>query len=157
MILDLGSVGDFVQVTAQYSNAVLVAVLPYFSDVAKKVDLPVPQPITQTDVAGLHVLPFKEAKASILLKNGCVFDFQSGFVNRYINPDSVSYHSQAFDKTSEQNYKDRKIEKDEAVQIARITLKKLGIPLEDVFAEQEPRIAIEQKNDANASPHYHIQ
>ena len=38
---------NFVQVTAQYSNAVLMAIMPYISDVTHKFDLLVPQPVTE--------------------------------------------------------------------------------------------------------------
>ena len=119
MIIDLGSLGNFIQVTAQYSNAVLVAVFPYFSNVANKVDLPVPTPIVQADVDTVHVLPFKDMAVSMRLTNGCIFDFQSGFVNRYISPDSIKYQSRRFDGMPRPPRLKRKLDEDEAVQVAR--------------------------------------
>ena len=50
MILDLGGAQEIIRITADYSNAVLVAVLPYVSDFAQKLDLPVPHPITTAHV-----------------------------------------------------------------------------------------------------------
>ncbi len=47
MILELGQRFDafeWVRATAEYSNAVLVAVLPYVSNAVEKLDLPVPRP-----------------------------------------------------------------------------------------------------------------
>jgi len=95
MELDLGQLSESVKVTAQYSNAVLVAVLPYFSNVSKELDLPTPHPITQADIAQFHVLPFREMTASARLKNGCVFNFTFGFVETYVSPRSpLSSHLQ---------------------------------------------------------------
>lgn len=156
MIIDFGSVGDFIQVTAQYSNAVLVAVLPYFSNVANKADLPVPVTIAQVDIDTFHVLPFKEMAVSMRLTNGCVFDFRSGFVNRYISPDSITYQSQRFTDMPRPSSLKRKLNEDEAIQRARTVIRNLGIPLEDIFAEQEPQVALERKQGQGAL-HYHIQ
>ena len=67
MILELAGGGpDLIQVTAQYSNAVLVALLPYFSDAAHKLDLPVAQPITMQHVVGGGVMPYRYPNGDIL-------------------------------------------------------------------------------------------
>jgi hypothetical protein len=154
MILDLGTISSYVHVTAQYSNAVLVAVLPYFSDVAKKLDLPVPQPITQADVAGFHVLPFRGMTASMLLKNGWVFNFGSGYVRDFSSPHS--YHNLQNPDEIPKYYGQPKLSKDQAVQLARQTLKKLGIHLEDVFAEQEPSVTLPETIGTNTVSRYQV-
>jgi len=159
MILDLGSVSDLIQVTAQYSNAVMVAVLPYFSDVAKKLDLPVPQPITQTDVAKVHFLPFlstasRDTAVSILLKDGWAFTYEFGCV--HLIADSHGYSALQDPDGISKYYGRDAINEEEAVQLARSALKKLGIPLEDVFAEQEPLVTLPLKIGTNIVPHYEI-
>ena len=157
MVLDLGEISHYVKITPEYSQTMLIAVLPYFYDTAKKLGLPVPQPITQADVASFHVLPFGNMTASCLLKGGAVFDFHFGFVNRYLSPHSPDYVPQTPDTVSDQKNRFA-ITQDEAIQIARDAIRKLGIPLEDVFAEQKPRVAIRKKyTDTNAVPHYEIQ
>lgn len=157
MILDLGEVSHRITITPEYSNAVLSAVLPYFSDVAKKLDLPVTQPITPADVAGFHVLPFREMTCSMLLKDGSVFDFHFGFMSRYLSPQSVDHLQPAPNTVLGQKHQPA-ITQDEAIEIARNAIKKLSIPLEDVFAEQKPRVAVRKNSDAtNAVPHYEIQ
>jgi len=157
MILDLGEINDYVQVTPEYSNAVLKAVLPYFSGVAKKLDLPVPQPVTQADVADFRALPFREMTASVRLKDGAAFSFCFGFVNGYLSPGSVNYFPQKPDTVSDPKHR-HAITRDEAVQVARDVIKRLGISLEDVFAEQKPHVAIRTKYaDTNAVPHCEIQ
>ena len=154
MILDLGAASKYVKVTPEYSNAVLVAVLPYFSDVAKKLDLPVSQPITQADVAGFHVLPFHELTASMLLKNGWVFDFRFGYVSDFSSPHSY-FNLQDPDKIPNY-YGQVKMSRDKAVQLARDTLKKINVPLEDVFADQEPEVTLPEKIETNTVPRYEI-
>jgi len=47
--------------------------------------------------------------------------------------------------------------KEEAIQMARDSIKKLGIPLEDVFAEQEPLVTLPVKIETNTVPHYRIE
>jgi hypothetical protein len=155
MILDLGQLGDFIQVTAQYSNAVMVAVLPYFSDVSKKLDLPTPQPITQADVAKFSVLDFRQTTASARLKNGCVFNFTFGFVETYVSPRSPTYYPPIPDKIDSVPRK-RMTEK-EAVQLARDSVQKLGVTLEDVFADREPTVTIYRKAATNSIPRYRIE
>jgi hypothetical protein len=60
MILELGwPPFEIVRVTAEYSNAVLVAVLPYISDIARKLDLPVPQPVTPECVTHCNIKPLR--------------------------------------------------------------------------------------------------
>lgn len=155
MVVDLGETSRYIKITAEYSNAVLNAVLPYFSDVSRKLSLPESQTITHEDVKGFHVLPFREMACSLLLKNGSVFDFHFGFVSRYLNPSSPDYVPQVPDVPNQTH---KRISQDDAVQLARDAIKRLGISLEDVFAEQIPRVAMRKKyTDTNAVLHYEIQ
>lgn len=159
MVVDLGETSLLVKVTPEYSNAVMAAVLPYFSDVAKKLDLPVPQPITRADVARIHFLPFlnrtsRDPWVEIVLKDGWAFAYAFGYLHSVTDlrgysllqdPDQVPrYYGQV------------RMTRSEAVQFARDALKKLGISLEDVFAEQEPRVTEPEKFGTNTVPHYDI-
>jgi hypothetical protein len=154
MVLDLGAVSDFIKVTPEYSNAALEAVLPYFSAAAEKLNLPVSKPITRSDIAGFNVLPFRETTVSMTLKNGWTFDYSFGYVKMIVdmrgysalqNPDEIPRY-----------YGEVKMTKEEAVQFARDIVKKLGIPLEDVFAEQEPIVTLPEKIGTNTIAHYEI-
>ena len=160
MVLDLGAVSDLVQVTPEYSNAVLAVILPRFADVAKRLNLPVPQPITRANIAGIHFLPllnktFRDPSVSIMLKDGWAFSYRRGYVDLVAN--SRAYSDLQDPDKIPLYYGEVKITKDEAVQMARDSLKKLGIPLEDVFAEQEPRVTLPVKIDTNIVPHYEIE
>ena len=85
MILQLGQTlsasSEWIHVTAEYSNAVLVAVMPYVSDVAHKLDLPLPQPPT---VASCNIVPKRVMAVEVGLHgtNGnWHFAFNQGYVN----------------------------------------------------------------------------
>jgi hypothetical protein len=72
---------QLIHITAAYSNAVLVAVLPHVNDYAKKLDLPIPLPITQSEVAKFnvgHLQGFVEG--SLWLTNHYQFFFGDGYV-----------------------------------------------------------------------------
>jgi hypothetical protein len=153
--LDLGEVSHYVKVTPEYSNAVLKAVLPLCSEASDKLNLSVPKPITQSDIAKFQVQPFRELTAFVLLNDDWIFEYSFGHLRRIQNlrgyaslqdPDLIPHY-----------YGEVKMTKDEAVQMARDTLTKLGISLEDVFAEQEPRVTSPVLIGTNVVPHYQIE
>jgi hypothetical protein len=155
MILDLGAESDFIQVTPEYSNAVLVALLPHFSDFAKKLELPVPHPITQADVASFRVLPFRRnLTASIRLKNGWAFGFQFGYVNSFASAHEVKVgdSNQEFS-----NYGDVRINPGDAIAAVKETLKQLDISPEDVFANLEAKVSLPIKDGTNAIYPYRVE
>ncbi len=162
LILELAGRGpELIQVTAQYSNAVLVALLPCFSDAAHKLDLPVPQPITMQHVVEGRVTPYRYKDgeplgAGITVKGGWAFGFQWGYVN-YVEL-WPSYFTVQDPANLRHFYGEFRMSKEEAVRLARNTIQKLGIPLEVVFADQEPRIpSPERLYNTNTLPYYRIE
>ncbi len=155
MILDLGAESDYVQVTPEYSNAVLVALLPYFSDFAKKLDLPVPQPIIQSDVASFHVMPYRQnLAASVQLKNGWACGFRFGYVSSFASAREV----EVGDSHQEfSNYGDVKITPDDAIGAAKQMLNRLDIPLDDVYATKKPKIELPIMKGTNAIYPYYLE
>jgi hypothetical protein len=152
MILELG-VSPWLHVTAQYSNAVLVAVLPYFGDVAKKLDLPMPLPITRADIAEVSIWPGPGAPgAGILLKNNWAFNFQEGYVDLISNT-----HGSTLPPYQEPTYGEVKITAGDAVKTARETLKKLGVAPEDVFWDFEPKVTLPIQNGTNVVYPYRVE
>src|SRR5579864_7880138 len=65
--------------TAQWSNAVLTAMLPHFSDCARQLNLPIPIPITISQVARF-VPPLEPGafQAGLWLTNGYCFEYFNG-------------------------------------------------------------------------------
>jgi len=155
MILDLGAApSEFVRVTAEYSNAVLVAVLPYISDVAQKLDLPVYHPVTAEQVTHCSVLPNRRVEAEVAIKGGWVFAFSRGHIATIQSAHSYSL-LQDPDKIPT-FFGKLNMSSAEAVQCAKDALKRLGIPLDSVFAEQEPQVGGPHNIDTNTVPHYQV-
>ena len=167
MILELAGGGpDLIQVTAQYSNAVLVALLPYFSDAAHKLDLPVAQPITMQHVVGGGVMPYRYPNGDILsagievqgerTRHRWYLGYRFGHINQVeLRP---SYFTIQDPDDLKWCYGKTRMTKNEAIQMAREAIKKLDIPLEDVFAEQEPHVTLpEAVHATNTLPYYRIE
>ncbi len=160
MIFDFGPISETIRITAEYSNAVLVAVLPYFSDYAQKLQLPPPHPTMIADVARSWTVPILDGDhqpigVSILLKNGWALRMTSGYFIGFQGPRCYQM-LQDPDQTTN-FFGPIRMTKKEAVEMARRTILKLGIPLEAVFAEQEPRVSGPPMVDTNPIPRYYIQ
>ena len=79
---------ELIHMTAAYSNAVLVAILPHVSDFSKKLNLPLPQPITVAAVKEFRPSPYKDdIGGGLMLTNGFWFAFNQGAVDLYRSPD----------------------------------------------------------------------
>ncbi|HNR71945.1 MAG TPA: hypothetical protein PKJ00_11255 [Verrucomicrobiota bacterium] len=159
MILDIGQLGGMIQMTADFSNAVLVAMLPYVSNVTHQLNLPVPQPIAQ-QVVGCGVLPYLTPNGEMLgcgikLKGNWAFGFHSGYLDRFESPHA--YYGLQNPSDIPKFFGTVRMTQDEAVQMARATLTNLGVSLEAVFAEQEPRVTPPPKVRTHIVPHYRIE
>ncbi len=160
MILDLAQNSGLFHATAEFSNAVLVAMLPLVSDVAKKLELPVPQPITRQHITRFGVTPIyyhdKDlAGCGFELQGGWMLGFHWGYLDHFETPHS--YFALQNPDDIPKFVGPVKLSRDEAVQMARDTLKKLGISLESVFAEQEPKVTLPPKTRTGTVPHYRIE
>src|SRR5437764_888392 len=108
---------ELFQVTAQYSNAVLLAIMPYVSDFAKGLALPIPQPVTVTQVQRFGCSPRSDhVGGRVVLTNGYEFSFDRGRVMLYRSPHSY-FSLQDPDRVPEL-YGSVKISKKQALQIA---------------------------------------
>jgi len=157
MVIDVGQEGYFIGVTPEYRYAVIAAILPYFSDAAKKLDLPIKLPITTSDLipGGGGIYPFrKTVGGAVTLKSGWVFSFRDGYVDTIEDE-----HSYAADKNpykTDRFFGTVNMTTNEAIAFARETIRKLGIPLESVFAEQEPIVEGPINDDNKIVPHYEV-
>lgn len=152
---ELGSSIEYVRVTPAYSNTVLQAILPFVSEVTRALDIPVPHPIPPEHVLYCSVLPNRRVEAEIGIKGGWVFAFRHGYVGTIQGP-RYFFGIQDLDQIP-QFFGQVNMTKPEAIQLARDTIKKLGISLESVFAEQEPRVTGPLLNGTNTIPHYRIE
>lgn len=129
---------DIIHVTIQYSNAVLVALLPHFSEFAQKLDLPVPHPITtnhvQRFVTGGPVLEGHpiDVKGHLVLTNGYEFWYSWGHVDDFRSPRDY-FTAQDVERVPE-FFGTLRLEQSEAIDLARKALMSVG------YAEQLPML-----------------
>lgn len=129
---------ELLHMTAQYSNAVLVAALPYVSDFSCKLNLPIARPVTMHELAHAGVMPYKgHSDLGIWLANGYWFHVNAGagFVDSFRAPTDYFYEQREdVTKYAGQEH----ITTNEVVSVARETLTKLGYDSEDSHTYESP-------------------
>jgi len=81
---------ELLHVSAEYSNVVLVAILPYVSEFAGKLKLPFPLPITVDHVARFAPDPRQGfVGGTVVLTNEYSFMFEHGHVLNFVAPGSL--------------------------------------------------------------------
>jgi hypothetical protein len=123
-----------------YSNAVLKTLLPYYSDVARRLDLPIHTPILMSQIERFIAMPRPHFKGqiggSIVLTNGLGFGFNDGHVDAF--RDMHGYFNLQDPRHIPEYYGVPKMSQQEAVKFARRAIRKLGYKLEDVLADVDP-------------------
>ncbi len=156
MIFDFYPVIEYIGVTSQYSNAVLLAIMPHVSDFAQKLELPMPTPVTAAYVSSFGCDNKRgEVGGSVTVGKCCVFSFSHGYVTGFEGPHS--YFGLQNPDDIPKFYGSDRMNKDEAIRLARNAIKKLGYTLESVFAELEPKVTLPEQLGTNVIPHYRIQ
>lgn len=144
---------QLVQVTAQYSNAVLLALIPYVSAFSKKLDLPVHQPVTVNQVSEFRCDPrLGQTGGALTLTNGFQFSFLEGRVCLYRSPQS--YFSLQDPEQIPKFYGPVKIKEKKALRIARSTIKKLGYENAVFNADAQPLVTLPEKTGTNYIARY---
>jgi len=116
---------ELIQMTATYSNAVLMMVLTNVTDVSKKLDLPVMQPVQPAHVRRFVCDPRKGSIGGWLtLTNGYQFWFLNGHVDMMETPNCF-FHLQDPDEIP-LFYGTIRMTESDAVQMAQKTIYKLG-------------------------------
>jgi hypothetical protein len=144
-VLETGLDRKTVQITPEYKEAALQASLPLFSEFAQKLQLPVPHPLTRSDIVNYGMVPIQKTNGEvdqifIETKQGFSFDIFFGVVRSFSWPNSYRALQNIHEISN--FFGTVKIPRKQAVQSARQTLNEIGIPLADVFAEQEPQIEV---------------
>ena len=147
---------ELVQITAQYSNAVLVAVMPYVSEFSRQMDLPVHKPVTTTQVSQFKCDPrLGEIGGALTLTNGFQFTFLDGRVCVYRSPES--YFSLQDPEQIPRFYGPVKISEKKALKAARSAMKKLGFDSLVIDADGAPRVTPPEKIGTNYVARYRFQ
>ena len=147
---------EIFQVTADYSNAVLVAIMPYVSDFAKNLDLPIAQPITPAHVRFFGCSPLaNHVGGRVVLTNGYSFTFDRGRVVLFTSPNS--YFDLQDVKRIPEFYGKVKLTQTEAVQIARDAIRKLGYTQAAFQADRRPQVTPPPRSGKNVVSRYRIE
>ena len=119
---------ELIHMTAQYSNAVLVAVLPYVTDFTAKVNLPIQRPVTAKQVIWCQPSPYKDyVKAGLILSNHYWFAVDPrGFVDGFRAPTNWFFEQQFTDENVRRYLGQDEMTTNEVVSMARDALMKLG-------------------------------
>ena len=129
---------ELIHITATYSNAVLVAILPQISDFAKKLDLPIPQPLTAEQVVRSGIPPYKgEIGGGFWLSNGFWFAYSDGRVDSFRSPDNMFGREDLLENWQRFVGKEN-MTTNQAIELARQTLQKLGYNIEDLSMDAPP-------------------
>ena len=160
MILELSAASQLIRVTAEYSNAVLVAVLPCVSNYVEKLQLPLEYPVTAAHVVKCGVSPVLEPHgrcpaASVRMEGDWEFWLIGGHLTGFRGP-----HSFLLTQDPDLLFKfpgTLRMSQAEAVQLARTMITRSGMSLESVFAEQEPRLTGPFSVGGKTVPHYQIE
>jgi len=135
---------ELVQVTAQYSNAVLVAVLPHLSGFSHKLDLPVLTPIAPSQVLEFKCDPRAgQIGGAVVLTNRTMFTFLDGRITIYRSPQS--YYSLQDPGLIPRCYGPVKIPEQEALHVARDAIRRLGYK-DSVFNADNPPVVTAPRN-----------
>jgi len=144
---------QLVQVMAQYSNAVLLAVMPYVSDFSKKLELPIATPVTCDQVLEFRCDPrLGHTGGALTLTNGFQFSFLEGRVCLYRSPQS--FFSLQDPEQIPRFLGPVKIEEKKALKIARSTIKKLGYENLMFNADSSPLVTLPERVGTNYVPRY---
>jgi hypothetical protein len=128
-----------IHITAAYSNAVLVAVLPHISNFAKKLDLPIHLPITKSQVKIFIPNWIQgEVGGGIVLSNHYQFGFDMGYVtvfhNLTNNPFITDGSREEFRKFAGKD----NMTLDDAVEFSKNIMVKLGYSPQELHADTPP-------------------
>jgi hypothetical protein len=119
---------ELVHMTAQYSNAVLVAVLPYVTDFAAKLDLPIERPVTSKQIIWCKPSPYKDyIKAGLILTNHYWFAVDPrGFVEGFRAPTNWFFEQEFTPENVSKYLGHGHMTTNEIISMARETLMRLG-------------------------------
>jgi hypothetical protein len=147
---------ELVQVTAQYSNAVLLAVLPYVSDFGHRLHLPISIPVTPGQVLEFRCDPRKDQiGGAVILTNGFRFSFLEGHVSSYCCP--KSYSSLQNPDLIPRFFGPIRLEEKDAIKVAQNAVKRLGYTLDLFHAEVAPQVTKPETIGSNRVARYRFQ
>ena len=144
----------FFQVAVEYSNAVLMAMLPHVNDAAQSLDLSLPRPVTTNHVRQFRCDPREGHLGGVLfLKSNFTFWFDRGIVWGVESPHCY-FHLQEPEEIP-RYYGRLNCTQEEAVDIALRAIAGLGHDVAKLKAAK-PQVEAPPKIGTNIVPHFRI-
>lgn len=146
---------EIIQVTAAYSNAMLVAIMPHISDFARELNLPTPTPVVQSQVDRFNCFPRSDhVGGRLILTNGCEFIFDHGHVENFVSSHSYFYLQNP--DLIPRFYGPVRITEAQALLLAHGAIKKLGYTDEMLSADRPPEITRPERDGTNYIARYRL-
>ncbi len=132
---------ELIHMTAAYSNAVLVALLPHVSECAAKLNLPIKQPVTAGQVVWSGISPYKDwVQGAVVLTNHYWFGVDHrGFVDSFRAPTNWFFEQDPAANFGKYVGRDH-MTTDEAIAMARDALRRLGYKPVLTRSDKPPRL-----------------
>lgn len=147
---------DLIHITAEYSNAVLVAILPYVSDFAETLQLGTPLPASTNQVRRFQPDPRKDFGGGWLtLTNGWEFWFDHGHVSGFRCP--RSYHTLQDPDRIPEFFGAELMTQKQALTLARGRLSRLGYAERLLRLRDTPAVEPPPKVGTNTVPFYRFE
>jgi len=133
---------ELLHITATYSNALLVAILPHVTDFAKKLELPISTPVETSAVTRFVPSPYKgRVEGGIWLTNSYWFHFSFlGYMDGFRRPKNWFYEGEYALDHIEEYVGETRMTTNEIVAFARESLLKLGYGPELTHADTTPEM-----------------
>jgi hypothetical protein len=135
---------ELIHMTAAYSNALLVAILPHISDVSRKLELPIVKPVTVEHVLRFRPHPYKGHKSGpVVLKNNYWFAFdEGGYVCGFTSPTNWFSADELAVEHTEYYVGTNTMSSNDIVKLARNTFERLGYPSGLTGTDKEPSVQL---------------
>jgi hypothetical protein len=146
---------QYVKVTAAYSNAVLVAILPHISDFAHRLAQKLPEPLTLQSVKVFGCdNNLGETGGAVQLTNNSIFVFSHGNVKSFHS--AFSYYNLADFNLIHTFYGTNRLSREQAISLCREAIVKLGFREEQVYADLDPEVRSPHGAGNHVIPRYQV-
>ncbi len=145
-----------VELTAQYTNAVLAAVLPLLADYGAALQLNLPKPLTRTAVKMAYVKDLPNISVDILLTNGYDFHFTQGYFTHFVDVSNSPVTKR--EKELTHLVGEPKLSTNEVITFVRQRVSRLGYPTNRTLLDLPPRVTGPRKqSDGSILPFYWLE
>jgi len=136
-----------------YTNAVLNLLMPQITEFAKKADLP-EQWSSVAEVRRVDQIDPQKLDCVVTFKTRNLYWFSFGYVQAFES--AHAFYALQNPNLVPNYYAPQNMTKEEAIELARKTIRKLGYTEEMLYADLEPEVYTPAVDGTNIIPHYRI-